>query len=118
MASACAVASARASRRPPVAASSVPSITARRDARSCVSAEGTKFSAEDGRMRFGPIFCKFIIGPGVQRGGIFRAFVALLQAQIRLSGTPSVTLPPYFTRREPLQSPVRQPLVANRKKKG
>ena len=63
--------SARAKRRPPVAASSAPSITARRDARSCVSAVGTKFSAEEGRMQFGPILVDFIISPRGPAGAAF-----------------------------------------------
>src|SRR5438270_3357478 len=103
MAMECEPASARPCRRPaPDSATSAPSMTERRDARHCVTAEEPKGGASEGRMRFVPVLPEFIIGAGPRPGtGIFRAFVALLQARIRLSGKPSVTLPPYFARREP-----------------
>src|SRR5262244_2024560 len=52
-------------------------------------------------MRFVPIWREFIIEAKAKSDRIFDPFVALLQARIRLSGTLSVTLPPYLARREP-----------------
>src|SRR5262249_61673285 len=86
VARACDVACAGATRKPATAAAaSVPSTTERRDTRSCVSAEGAESGLMGARMRFVPVLPEFIIQMEVPRLGIFRGFVALLQAGIRLS---------------------------------
>jgi hypothetical protein len=102
----------------PAAAASVPSTTERRDTRSCVSAEGAESGPMGARMRFVPVLPEFTIQMEVPRRGIFSGFVALLQAGIRLSGTPSVTLPPYFARREPIARRRSAAMGRERKNKG
>src|SRR5262245_60081683 len=86
----------------PAAAPSVPSRTERRDTRSCVTGEGAESGPMGARMRFVPVLPEFIIQMEVPRPGIFSGFVALLQTGIRLQPPSSVTLPPYFARREPV----------------
>src|SRR5947209_4990619 len=105
MAIACDAVPASARRKPaPDAASSAPSMTVRRDARHCVNAEEPKVGVGEGRMRFVPVLPEFITGRGVRPGQHFpayRGFIAGPNSAIRQPRT--VTLPPYFARREPTE---------------
>ena len=91
MAMACRAGAAQAGRPPmPVAASSVPSAprsSVRRDACTCVTCGEAKMGARGARMRF-VRFCGNLPQPAGAGGSrIFGTFVALLQAQYRLSGS-------------------------------
>src|SRR3989338_3651792 len=106
MAMACRAGAAPAGRpAKPVAANSVasaPRSSVRRDACKCVTCGEAKMGARGGRMRFVRFWVNLSQPVGRRRPRIFGAFVALLQGEYRLSGSPwGVTPPPYFARREP-----------------
>ena len=104
MAMACDAVCARARRAlMPDATNSALRRTARRDARQCITAEEPKIGAGEGRMRFVPVLLEFIIGYGLRPGSHFPGVRGFIAGPISAIRQPSrVTLPPYFTRREPL----------------
>ena len=66
--------------------------TVRRDACHCISAGAVAEGANGVRMRFVSGFAQFITGrAALQRSRIFGTFVALLQEQYRLSGSPELS---------------------------
>ena len=96
-AAACAADRVRGRWRP----ASAPSITVRRDAWNCISARRIVGGADGVECDLFPVLRNLSQGCRPARPRIFGTFVALLQGQYRLSGSPGVTLPPYFAGREP-----------------
>src|SRR5487761_2276371 len=86
----------------PLAVSSAPSISVRRDACHCISAGEVAEGANRGRMRFGSGFDASYHRASVMTGPHFRHIRGFIAGAISAVGQPeSVTLPPHFAEREP-----------------
>jgi hypothetical protein len=104
MAMAWRAASARAGRKDKVAAAaSAPRITVRRDAVARISAHRSKEGAGKVRMRFAPTFARIYHRAAASAGLQFwRHSWLYCRREFGYHATGDVTLPPYFTRREPV----------------